>query len=253
MKNFYRACLFVHINIYNMYKYLNYKKKYMKIWLDLRESFSKNSKINNDIINIIIKKLTKNSDILFNIYLNEKPIIKEESKENLEFYEINFETISIKNQVNFRNLLKEHSNDLNIFFGLWRPILHKSEDIFVINNLNNLLYETSEINTFTKKYKYNFFLEHSSLYSKKIVTFLDNSKHTLNEKLNISEEKINNIYPFFYKKDFSEYNKNSKKFFHNKFIIYNSWSWKENIKIFFEAIYNYNKKNTEKLDIVFIW
>gem|GEM_PF-6595121 len=88
--------------------------------------------------------------------------------------------------------------------------------------MNNLLYETTDVNTFTKKYKYHFFLEHSSLYSKKIVTFLDNNKHTLNEKLNISEEKINNVYPFFYKKDFSKYDGKLNIFCKNKFVIYNS-------------------------------
>jgi ADP-dependent phosphofructokinase/glucokinase len=56
------------------------------------------------------------------------------------------------------------------------------------------------------------------------VTFLDNINHSLNEKVNIPEEKINTIYPFFYKKDFSSYDEKLNITQKNKFIIYNSGS-----------------------------
>ncbi len=224
----------------------------MKIWLHLRTNFSNNININNNIINIILINFSSSKEKFFNVYLDEKTNITREY-ENIDIYRIEYKATSIKNQINFRKILTEHNNDLNIFFDSARPILYKGEDIFVINNLNNLLYETSEVDSFAKKYKYHFFLEHSSLYSKKIVTFLDNINHSLNEKVNIDEEKINTIYPFFHKKDFSEYDDKLDILQENKFVIYNSGSWKENIKIFFEAIFNYNSENTEKLDIIFIW
>jgi hypothetical protein len=221
----------------------------MKIWLDLRTRFTKNNFLLWEIINIFIDKIAVNKENNYNLYIEKNINIKKEY-DNINVKYLDYWVYSIQNQINFRKLLKQDDNDLDIFFGIWRPILYKWNDLIIVNNLDNLLYETQEVNNFAKKFKYLFLLEHSCLYAKKILTFNKELKLILNEKLNIEEDKINVIYPFFFKRNIIWDGIISQK---NNFIIYNSWSWKENLWVVLKMIFEYNKKNLEKIDLIIIW
>jgi len=221
----------------------------MKIWIDLRTKFTTNNFLLDEIINIFLEELSKNKDYFFNIYLSKKNNIKKEFK-NMDFFYLNYEETSIENQISHKNLLNEHKNDLILFFGLWRPIFYRWKNILIINNLDNLLYETEEVNNFAKKFKYFFLLEYSCFHTEKILAFNKESQIILNEKVNIPEEKIEINYPFFFKKELEEIEDITQK---NQFLIYNSWNSKQNLEIILESIYEYNKQNIEKLDLVIVW
>jgi len=173
----------------------------MNIWLDLRTKFTKNNYLLWEIINLFIDKIAEKKENNYNIYIEKNLNIKKDY-ENVNIKYLDYGPYSIQNQINFRNLLKQDSNDFDIFFDVWRPILYKWNDVLIINNLDNLLYETDEVNNFAKKFKYFFLLEHSCLYSKKILAFNKELKIILNEKVNIEEEKIDIVYPFFFKRNF---------------------------------------------------
>jgi len=77
------------------------------------------------------------------------------------------------------------------------PIFYKSRVIQIIPTLENILFPDLSHTKFFKKYTSLFIIKNSLKKSHKIICFNTQTKNELNEKLNISEEKIEVISPFF--------------------------------------------------------
>jgi len=164
----------------------------MQIWLDLR--FLKSWEKYSTFVAILIQNLIHlDSENKYTLYLSDKT--KTQFPLQLKVEYIKEEPWSLFEQINFNSKLKKDNNFLMIFFNEKKPLLYKWNYILFIKDLKNLHYQdnSNSMNLFLEK----LFLTNSLKNSKKVICFEQNTKEELNEKLNISEEKIEILYPFF--------------------------------------------------------
>jgi hypothetical protein len=133
------------------------------------------------------------SENTYTLYLSDKAKTKFPPQLKVEY--IKEEPASFSEQIKFNAKLKKDNNFLMIFFNEKKPLLYKGRYILFIKDLKNLHYQdnTNSLNFFLE----NLFLKTSLKNANKVICFENHTKHELNEKLNISEEKIEILYPFF--------------------------------------------------------
>ncbi len=168
----------------------------MKIGLDLR--FLKQKDYYSDFVLELSKKLIQEySKDNFSIFLN------------LEFSNINLwentKNIIVNNnslfdkQIKFKKILDKEKLDLTIFFNYDKPLNYKCNYIMFISDLEEFHF-TPKKNLFKKHFD-NYLLSQNSKNANKIICFNEKIKSEINDKLNIFEENIYVITPFFnYKK-----------------------------------------------------
>ncbi|MBW7955079.1 glycosyltransferase [Candidatus Gracilibacteria bacterium] len=159
----------------------------MKVGIDIRNISNNNQSFCNDFINYY---LLNKKDNLLNIY-SSKYFELENKIYNKNFYSFFGE------QVNFLKQLLKDKNDSLITFEETFPIFYKNNVIQIIPSLEKILYPEIEKTKFFKKYSYLYIIKKNLKNSKNIVCFSQATKKELNEKLNISEDKIKIINPFF--------------------------------------------------------
>lgn len=216
----------------------------MKIWIDVRNLSKTKKNFCQDFINFFKSKNKENQLKIYADRLSEIDDIN---------YSENFYGF-LKEQTFFLKQLLSDKNDIVVSFDDTFPIFYKSKVIKIIPSLENILYPDLENTKFLKKYSYLFTIKKNLNNAWKIVCFSENTKRELNEKLNISEEKIFIINPFFS----SSPEINSKIDIKVKLSIlwdyliydYNSQN-NNNLKRVLEAIKELNK--TKTLNLVILW
>jgi len=164
----------------------------MQIWLDLR--FLKSWDKYSTFVAVLIQNLIHfDKENNYTLYLSDKNHVNFPKQLKVQY--IKEDPWSFTEQVKFNNQLKKDNNFLMIFFNEKKPLLYKWNYILFIKDLKKLHYQenTNSINLFLD----NLFLKTSLKNAKKVICFETQTKHELNEKLNIPEENIEILYPFF--------------------------------------------------------
>jgi glycosyltransferase involved in cell wall biosynthesis len=197
------------------------------IWIDLH-NFWDNTTYNNLIIELV-KKIIKNTpDFFYNIYLNPE-------QSNISFWEnskkikINNSTNSIASKIKFNKILQNTKNDFVIFFDYKNQLFFKWKNILVLKDLAEIHFPKKQ--NFLEKYFDNFLFQKNLKKAEKIIVFDKITKEEINDKLNIFEEKIENIPWFFTQKNFeNQENLIDLKIKYNikwNFLTYSAWNWND--------------------------
>jgi len=169
----------------------------MQIWFDLR----------------FLKKADHYSNFIFKlvqVYINNERNNKYKLYLDLAFSHLNFwentqnilvtdSPWSIREQKHFLKILKNDKNDLMVFFIYKKPILYKWKNIVFLWDLSDFHYPSKK-NVF-RRYVDNYLLNKNSSLATNIICFNEITKNEINDKLNISDEKIKVLTPFFDKKE----------------------------------------------------
>lgn len=159
----------------------------MKIWIDIRNASKNKNIFTKDFVEYLFLNKKEN---LLNIYADKGfewggKIVPE-----------SFSTFWGE-QTLFLQQLKKDKNDIVISFEETFPIFYSWDLIVVIPSLETILYPDIENTKLLKKYSYLYTIKKNLKNAKKIVCFTQSTQRELNEKLNISEDKIITISPFF--------------------------------------------------------
>ena len=231
---------------------MNYIKK---IWLDLR-FLDKDNYYSQFIYELIWNYIKENSQVFFNIYLD------------LNFSKLNFwensknifpisKYWSIKEQIHFSKEVKKDKNNLVIFFNYKKPLNFKDNYIVFIPELSNFHFPSKE--NIIRKYFNNILFTNSCKNSKRIICFNEKTKSEINDKLNISEEKINILSPSFSKKiennqeiENLPINIQTKYNINWEYLIYNSWvGIEKNLSRLIE-VYSKIKENDKNISLIIL-
>ena len=230
----------------------------MKIWLDLR--FIKDNLYSTFVIELVQTLIKQSSvsefkDNSFVIYTNQTLDLFDSP--NTTIKKIWIKNFSIKEQINFFKILKKDSNNLVIFFNIYKPIFYVWTYFTIIPSLKEVYY--SNFPNIFNKYTYLYLLEKNLKRSNKIICFDQNTNNELVEKFNIHENKIYFLKWFFPNSEKLnnledlKVNIKTKYNIKNDFFIYSGWEWVE--KNYDKLIYLIDKlnKNWYNLDLVFLW
>ncbi len=164
----------------------------MKIWLDLR--LLKSGDTYSTFIALLLQKLiSTDGDDSYTLYLSAGTNAQFPDFVNVEL--IKEEPGTFAEQLHFSRKLKKDNNALMIFFNEDKPLRYKGDYIVFVKDLKEIHYESKKT-TLTKFFE-GLFLNTSLENAKKIICFENHTKGELNEKLNIPENKLEIIYPFF--------------------------------------------------------
>ena len=206
------------------------------IWLDLRFLDLKD-KYSVFVAILLQKLLSLDTNNKYKLYLSDKAKMKFNNNIDVEY--ISSKPWSLKEQINFYNILKKDENNLMIFFNEKKPLFYKWKYILFIKDLKEIHYkkETWKI----EEYLNSLFFDSALKNATRIVCFDSQTKHELNEKLNVQDEIISVIYPFFNKKEINDIdlisNVKVKYSINWDFFVYSGWYG--------------NNKNLSKLITVF--
>lgn len=225
----------------------------MKIWLDLRflKKWDYYSNFVFKLVQVFINNEKNNS---YNIYLD-LPFSHINFWEHTNNIVIKEKPWSIFEQANFLKVLNRDDNDLTIFFDYNKPTKFKWKNIIFLSNLVDFHYPPRK-NLF-KKYFENYLLNTNSKKASKIICFNELTKNEINDKLNIYEDNIKIVTPFFNqkekKKEF-EVDIDIRTKFNIKwdYILYSAWTWTyKNLDRIIEVFYEIKKADIN-LNLVFI-
>ncbi len=208
----------------------------MKIWLDLR--LLKSGDTYSTFIALLLQKLISIDNInSYCLYLSAKT--KAQFPESVQVEMVSEEPWSIAEQLKFSHKLSKDKNDLMIFFNEQKPLRYKWPYYLFVKDLKEIHYQSEE--TGISKLMQDFFLNTWLENAQKIICFEKQTLHDINEKLNIVEDKLEILYPFFTKaqtwEEIALSNIKVKYGIKWDFFIYSSW--------------NGNHKNLSKLIDVF--
>ena len=227
-----------------------------KIWLDLR-FLKKDDYYSQFIYELIWTFIKETPEYFYNIYLDL-------SFSNLNFWE-NTKNIfplakykSLREQTHLAKRIKKDKNDTTIFFTYNKPLNFKENYISFIPELSNFHFQSKE-NIF-KKYLNNLIFNNTCKNAKQIICFDKKTRSEINDKLNISEDKISILRPFFGKTDLSinEEIKNLTLNLETKYnikwdyYIYNSGIWTEKNLNKILDVFKKIKDNNIKLNLIIL-
>lgn len=227
----------------------------MKIGLDLR--FLSENLYSRFIIELVKNLILIDNDDIYNIYLNKDIEIENNNILNARKNIVNIEEWSYNEQTKFLNILKKDDNHIMLFFNQNKPIFYKRDYILLINSLKNIYYQ--DFSSYLKRLKYFSYLKISVRNAKKIICLDENTWNELVERLNIEENKINILKPFF--PNIDKLNQSSdikidirtKNNIKNDFIIYSGWSWiQKNLDRLISVMKKINSSE-KKVDLVVLW
>lgn len=227
----------------------------MKIGLDLR--FLSENLYSKFIIELVKNLIHTDTDDIYNIYLNNDIEIENDNILNARKNIVNIREWSCSEQTTFLNILKKDDNHIMIFFNQNKPIFYKRDYILLINSLKNIYYQ--DFSSYLKRLKYFSYLKISVRNAKKIICLDENTGNELVERLNINENKINILKPFF--PNIDKLNQSSdikidirtKNNIKNDFIIYSGWSWiQKNLDRLISVMKKINSSE-KKVDLVVLW
>jgi len=217
-----------------------------KIWLDLR-FLNINDNYSIFIASLLQELINNDKNNKYKLYLNDKAKMKFNSSIDVSY--IWAQPGTMKEQIEFFRILKKDNNNLMIFFNEKKPLFYKWKYILFLKDLKELHYkeEKSKVKGFID----DFFFDTSLKNASKVVCFDNQTKSELNEKLNIEEESISIIYPFFQKKDTDIIevisSVKTKYSINSEFLIYSWWFW--NNKNLSKLINVFEKLNNKKINV----
>ena len=226
------------------------------IWLDLR-FLKKDNNYSQFIYELILKFIKEKPEYLFNIYLDL-------SFANLNFWE-NTKNIfpkakykSLREQTHFTKKISKDNNDYIIFFTYNKPLNFRWKFISFIPELSDFHFPNKQ--NYLKKYLNNLMLKNSCKNALKIICFDKKTSEEINDKLNISEDKINILRPFFSESDIISQNEikdlklNLEVKYNIKwnFIIYNSWTWTEKNLDKLIEVFKKIKQNEKEINLIIL-
>ncbi len=175
----------------------------MKIGLDLR--FLKKWDYYSDFVLQLVQNLIKteiNNDyyLFININFSSFDFWKNSQKVVVNTWNI------YEEQIKFKKILDKYKLGKTIFFTYNKPLKYKCNYIIFIPDLEEFHFSPKK-NIF-KKYFDNYLLTQNSKNASKIICFNEKIKEEINDKLNIFEDNIEIITPFFTKKQTIEANFN---------------------------------------------
>jgi len=223
--------------------------QYLKtIWLDLR-FLNKNDYYSQFIYELIVDFMKESPEYFFNIYLDL-------SFSNLNFWE-NTKNIfplakykSLREQTHLAKKIKKDKNDFVVFFTYNKPLNFKDNFISFIPELRDFHFPSKQ-NIFIKYYN-NLIFSNTCKNAKKIICLDNRTKAEINDKLNISEEKISILRPFFTKTNLTvneeiknlTLNLETKYNIKWEYFIYNSGVWTEkNLEKILEVYFKIKENN----------
>lgn len=225
----------------------------MKIWLDLRTINSRTTyyKFIYNFIKELKETDSENTYIIYTSALNYYNFV--ELSNIFEVKKVDITAWSLMDQTAWLKYFKDENLDSLVFFSYLRPFLYKKRNVIVIEDLKDLLYpkDSSSIS----KLKYNLSLKLSILNSSKVIGFSKDILIWLNEKLNIKEDKIEIINPFFIKNrkndDFIDIR--MKYNIVNDYVIYPGIfnNQNKNISRLIESFARLNNEDKVNIDLVF--
>ncbi|MCD5380520.1 glycosyltransferase [Candidatus Gracilibacteria bacterium] len=164
----------------------------MKIGLDLR--LLQSSDHYSTFIALLLQKLiSTDGEDTYTLYMSANTNAQFPSSINVEL--IKEEPGTFAEQLYFSRKLSKDKNNLMIFFNEEKPLRYKGDYIVFVKDLKEIHYEGEKSGV--KKFFEGLFLNTSLDNAKKIICFENHTKNELNEKLNIPENKLEIVYPFF--------------------------------------------------------
>ncbi|MDD3646530.1 MAG: glycosyltransferase [Candidatus Gracilibacteria bacterium] len=169
----------------------------MKIGLDLR--FLKKGDYYSNFVFKLVQVFINNEKInTYNIYLD-LPFSHINFGEHTNNIVIKEKPGSLFEQASFLKNLNKDDNDLTIFFDYNKPTKYKGKNIIFLANLVDFHYPPKK--SIFRKYFDNYLLNTNSKNASKIICFNELTKNEINDKLNIYEDNIKIITPFFNQKE----------------------------------------------------
>ncbi len=218
----------------------------MKIGIDLRflKQWDYYSKFILELVKNIIKEKKLDNFIIFVNILYSQTNFWENTK-NIIVNTWNF----FDEQIKFNKILQKEKLDNAIFFWYNKPIKYKCNYIIFIPDLEEFHF-TPKKNIF-KKYFDNYLLSENSKNANKIICFNENIKNEINDKLNIFEDNIKIITPFFNIKQVESKDINidirTKYNIKDNYFIYYFWEWEsKNLDRLIEVFDFFKKENINK-------
>ena len=215
----------------------------MKIWLDLRllQSWDHYS----TFIALLLQKLISTDwEDTYTLYMSADTKAKFPDFVNVEL--IKEEPWTLAEQLHFSRKLSKDKNNLMIFFNEEKPLRYKWDYIVFVKDLKEIHYEGEKSGV--KKFFEDLFLNTSLDNAKKIICFENHTRNELNEKLNIAENKLEIMYPFFTPTQIGEtksiWNIKTKYSIKWEYFIY-SW-WGGNNKNLSKLVEVFNKLHLKK-------
>ncbi len=231
--------------------------KYIKkIWLDLR-FLKKDNYYSQFIYELIWTFIKQTPEYFYNIYIDL-------SFSNLNFWE-NTKNIfplakykSIREQTHLTKKIYKDRNDLVIFFSYNKPLNFKGNYISFIPELSNFHFPLKQ--NILIRYFNNIIFNNTCKNAKQIICFDKKTQSEINDKLNISEEKISILKPFFSKIILNK-NENLKNLTLNletkynikwNYFIYNSGIWTEKNLNKILKVFKKIKENNLNLNLIIL-
>ncbi len=164
----------------------------MKIWLDLR-LLKAGDTYSIFVATLLQKLISLDTEHSYHLYVSAET--KAVFPETVQVDFIQYAGWGVKEHLSFGRKLQKDKNDLMIFFGEEKPLRYKWNYFLFVKDLKEVHYQSEE--TWLSKMMHNFFLNTGIENAQKIICFESQTQHDINEKLNIIEQKINILYPFF--------------------------------------------------------
>ena len=194
----------------------------MKIGLDLR--FLKNWNYYSDFVYSLVKNLIindKNNEYILFLTLSFSHINMWENTKNIIVNNSNL----FEKQIKFKKILDNQKLDQAIFFNYDKPLKYKCNYVMFIADLEEFHFSPRK-NIFKKHFD-NYLLSENSKHANKIICFNEKIKTEINDKLNIFEDNIKIITPFFniYKIEESNFNIDIRTKYNikNNYLVYYFW------------------------------
>ena len=176
------------------FQYFQKKQKLMQIAVDIRW-YDDTTPYGRCVLKIVCDIATLNSENGYIVYW-EKPLICK-TPENLKFHPVHQKKWNFFDQRSFKKTLENHNSHLTIFFDECIPFGYKKDYIVFIPSLQEVFFPKLG---FLKKLLHQKALQWALKNAHDILCFEKNTALELNERLNIKEEKIQVLYPFFISK-----------------------------------------------------
>lgn len=216
----------------------------MKIWIDTRcmlQSLDKERFVYEILLELNTSKYEK---IYFTVYKDKNTSLDIDFWDNFTIKDIDFSFGSFGEQFGFKKLLNDDNNDLIIFLEHERPVFYKKKNIVLLHSLEDISYLSAKTEAPLNKAIFSYLLKKTLVNTKKVVCFSKYLQNEINERLNIEENKIEVVNPFFYNHNLDNANRwdvdPAVKMFqqdNNEYLIYPGWDgYNKNLKRLLEVI-----------------
>lgn len=145
------------------------------------------------VITTVCSLAKANTEINYRLYSSSS--LSCETPENTKTIIVKQKKTSIFEQNSFKKILEKDGSNLYLFFDEKIPFKFSKEYMVFISSLKEIFFPKLG---FIEKFFYQKYISNSLRNSQKVICFESNTALELNERLNVPENKIEIIYPFFF-------------------------------------------------------